>query len=135
MGLSLTSACGSFFTMKGKNEACLLNLKLKADKQGWDMEEFTVSFQTESDNGEKESSLFHFFKRWRPATCCYSAQRKLLFQLKCAYAWCSLCLSLAQTDTVAGKNMDRTYSFFAYKLCVYIYISCYIKRLLTQMPA
>ena len=62
LGLSPTSAGGSFFTMKRKkNETCLLNIKLKADKQGWNMEEFTVSFQTERDNGVKESSLFHFF--------------------------------------------------------------------------
>lgn len=63
LGLSLTSAGGSFFTMKGKNETCLLNLKLKAGKQGWNMEEFTVSFQREGDNGGKESTLFHFFSR------------------------------------------------------------------------
>lgn len=50
-----------FFAKRGKIETCLLNFKLKAGEQGRDTEKITVSFKRESENGEKESSPFHFF--------------------------------------------------------------------------
>lgn len=58
------------------------------------MEEFAVSFQKVIM--EREDSLYFIsFKDEDLASCCSSAQRKLLFQLKCAFG--SLPFSLAHT--------------------------------------
>lgn len=72
-----------------------------------------MSFQREeSDNGEKESSLFHFFQRWRPGFLLLLGTQEIAVSIQVCFLL-SLTLSLLHrhTDTFVERNMVRAYSF------------------------
>ena len=72
-----------------------------------------MSFQREeSDNGEKESSLFHFFQRWRPGFLLLLGTQEIAVSIEVCFLL-SLTLSLLHrhTDTFVEKNKVRAYFF------------------------